>query len=128
MKSVRWAVKRAKFSTAPGRGWQDENACTTSELRGFSGGAYTGEDSVNSANLGKGKCARTRVRATRRFRPKENPSGGSKTVSRSRAPEKSGATGGPPSGGGSRRVSRARESADVVAATGSSAADDYGED
>jgi len=35
-------------------GWQDENACTTSELRGFSGGAYTDEDSNNCSNLGEG--------------------------------------------------------------------------
>ena len=37
--------------------WQDGNACTTCELREFSTGAYTGEDSPELPNLQKGKCA-----------------------------------------------------------------------
>src|SRR5256712_732560 len=36
-----------------GQGWRDGNACTTSELRGFLRGAYTGGESLLSARIGR---------------------------------------------------------------------------
>src|SRR5215475_1229118 len=64
--------------------------------------------------------------ASKHREPKDQPSGGNKAVSRSRAPTKPRLAGGPSSGGRSGCVPGIGEGPYVVFAAGSGAADDYG--